>query len=46
MQSQSITVESSSEMNVQLMPNNALSEVVVTALGISREKKSLRLLSF
>jgi TonB-dependent SusC/RagA subfamily outer membrane receptor len=40
-QSQSITVESSSAMNVQLMPNNALSEVVVTALGISREKKSL-----
>ena len=40
-QSQTITVESSSAMNVQLMPNNALSEVVVTALGISREKKSL-----
>ena len=40
-QSQTITVESSSAMNVQLMPDNALSEVVVTALGISREKKSL-----
>jgi TonB-dependent SusC/RagA subfamily outer membrane receptor len=40
-QTQSINVESSSAMNVQLIPNNALSEVVVTALGISREKKSL-----
>ena len=40
-QSQSIIVESSSAINVQLIPNNALSEVIVTALGISREKKSL-----
>ena len=28
-------------INVSLVPDNALSEVVVTALGISREKKSL-----
>ena len=36
-----IIVVSSSQINVQLVSDNALDEVVVTALGISREKKSL-----
>jgi len=39
--SQSITVGSSSTVNVNLEPDNALDEVVVTALGLTREKKSL-----
>jgi hypothetical protein len=39
--SQTVTVGSSATVNVSLQPDNALSEVVVTALGISREKKSL-----
>ena len=39
--SQTVIVGSSATVNVSLQPDNALSEVVVTALGISREKKSL-----
>ena len=39
--SQSLAVGSSATVNVQLSPDNSLSEVVVTALGITREKKSL-----
>ena len=39
--SQTVSVGSSATVNVSLQPDNALSEVVVTALGISREKKSL-----
>ena len=39
--SQSQVVGSSATVDVQLSPDNSLSEVVVTALGISREKKSL-----
>ena len=39
-ESQTIVV-GSSQINVQLVSDNALDEVVVTALGISREKKSL-----
>ena len=39
--SQSVVVGSSATVNVSLQPDNALSEVVVTALGITREKKSL-----
>ncbi|NBU36003.1 MAG: SusC/RagA family TonB-linked outer membrane protein [Bacteroidetes bacterium] len=39
--SQKITVGSQSTINVTLLEGVALSEVVVTALGISREKKSL-----
>jgi len=39
--SQSITVNSNSSLNIQLTPDVLLDEVVVTALGISREKKSL-----
>jgi len=39
--SQTVIVGSSVTVNVSLQPDNALSEVVVTALGISREKKSL-----
>ena len=39
--SQSITVNSNSSINIQLTPDVLLDEVVVTALGISREKKSL-----
>ena len=39
--SQSQVVGSSATVDVQLSPDNALSEVVVTALGITREKKSL-----
>ncbi|QXP59879.1 SusC/RagA family TonB-linked outer membrane protein [Olleya sp. HaHaR_3_96] len=35
------TVTSSSTLNVSLQPGNTLDEVVVTALGIKREKKSL-----
>ena len=39
--SQSIIVNSSSSISIQLTPDVLLDEVVVTALGISREKKSL-----
>ena len=39
--SQTVSVGNSATVNVSLQPDNALSEVVVTALGISREKKSL-----
>ena len=39
--SQSVVVGSSSTVDVSLQPDNALTEVVVTALGITREKKSL-----
>ena len=39
--SQSILVNSNSSLNIQLTPDVLLDEVVVTALGISREKKSL-----
>jgi TonB-linked SusC/RagA family outer membrane protein len=39
--SQSVVVGSSATVDVSLQPDNALSEVVVTALGITREKKSL-----
>ena len=39
--SQSVVVRSSSTVDVSLQPDNALTEVVVTALGITREKKSL-----
>jgi len=39
--SQSVTVGNSATVDVQLQADNALSEVVVTALGITREKKSL-----
>ncbi len=38
---QSVVVGSSSTIDVSLQPDSALDEVVVTALGISREKKSL-----
>ena len=39
--SQSVVVGSSTTVNTQLSPDNALDEVVVTSLGISRTKKSL-----
>ena len=39
--SQSQVVGSSATVDAQLSPDNALSEVVVTALGITRERKSL-----
>ncbi len=39
--SQSIMVNSNSSLSIQLTPDVLLDEVVVTALGISREKKSL-----
>ena len=39
--SQSIIVNSNSSLSIQLTPDVLLDEVVVTALGISREKKSL-----
>ena len=38
---QNVTVGASATVNVSLVSDNALEEVVVTALGISREKKSL-----
>ena len=38
---QRITLNSSAPINIQLEPSALLDEVVVTALGISREKKSL-----
>ena len=37
----SATVGASSTLNFSLSPSSALEEVVVTALGISRDKKSL-----
>ena len=39
--SQSVTVGSSSTVDVSLQPDSALDEVVVTALGLTRAKKSL-----
>lgn len=39
--SQSITVNSNPSLSIQLSPDVLLDEVVVTALGISRDKKSL-----
>ena len=39
--SQTLTVGSNSQINVQLLPDNALEEVVVTALGIKRNTKAL-----
>jgi len=39
--SQTLTVGSNSQINVQLLPDNALEEVVVTALGIKRNIKAL-----
>lgn len=38
---QSITVGEADTINLSLQPDNTLEEVVVTALGVSREKKSL-----
>ena len=40
-QSQSVTVGTSSTVDVSLEPDSLLDEVVVTALGLTREKKSL-----
>ena len=40
-QKQNILVSDEAEFSVSLQPDNELSNVVVTALGISREKKSL-----
>ena len=40
-QKQNILVSDEAEFSVSLQPDNELSEVVVTALGLSREKKSL-----
>ena len=39
--SQSVVVGSSSTVNVSLEPDNALEEVVVTALGVQRNTKAL-----
>jgi len=41
MSTQDVTVGASNTMNVVMRADNVLDEVVVTALGISREKKSL-----
>jgi len=38
---QSISVGSGTSLSIALIPDNRLNEVIVTALGISREKKSL-----
>ncbi len=38
---QSVTVAASNTINVTLQPDNELEEVVVTALGIQRQKKTL-----
>ena len=38
---QNVTIGSSATVNVTLVADNALEEVVVTALGITRDKKSL-----
>ena len=40
-QSQSVSVGASSTLDVSLEPDSLLDEVVVTALGLTREKKSL-----
>ena len=40
-QKQNILVSDEAEFSVSLQPDNELSKVVVTALGLSREKKSL-----
>ncbi len=40
-ESQTRTVGNNATINVQLNPSNELDEVVVTALGVTREKKSL-----
>ena len=40
-ESQSVVVGTSSSMDVQLQASNQLEEVVITSLGISRDKKSL-----
>ena len=42
---QNVTIGSSATVNVTLVADNALEEVVVTALGITRDKKSLRICS-
>jgi len=39
--SQSIAVSEGGDLRIALVPDNKLQEVIVTALGISREKKSL-----
>ena len=39
--SQSVAVSSSTTLNVSLEPDNALDEVVVTALGVQRNTKAL-----
>ena len=39
--SQSVVVGSSSTINVSLQPDNALEEVVVTALGVKRNTKAV-----
>ncbi|MDG1792262.1 MAG: carboxypeptidase-like regulatory domain-containing protein, partial [Flavobacteriaceae bacterium] len=39
--SQSVVVGSSATVNVSLQPDNALSEVVVTALGVKRNVKAV-----
>jgi len=41
MSTQDVTVGTSNSMNVMMQADNVLDEVVVTAMGISREKKSL-----
>lgn len=38
---QTLLVGTSTTLNIALLPDNKLQEVIVTALGISREKKSL-----
>jgi hypothetical protein len=38
-----MTVAGASTISVQLQPDNALDEVIVTAQGIKKEKKSIRL---
>ena len=38
---ESVTLDTTETISIQLQPNALLDEVVVTALGISREKKSL-----
>ena len=38
---QSVVVGSSATVNVSLQPDNALSEVVVTALGVKRNVKAV-----
>ncbi len=38
---QTVTIGASTKLQISLSPDNQLQEVIVTALGISREKKSL-----